>query len=49
MKPTKRKLKAELELKIAINGELQRRLAETEQLLTLLESVNQSNVRERNG
>jgi len=47
MKPTKRVLRAELELTNEINDELQRRLAETEQLLTLLEAANQSNLRER--
>ena len=47
MKPTKRILKAELELTIAINDELQRQLREKEKLLTLLESANQANIRER--
>ena len=47
MKQTKRKLKAELELTIAINKGLQKQLAENEKFLTLLESANQSNVRER--
>ena len=47
MKPTKRIIKAELELTIAINDELKRQLRENEKLLTLLESANQSNVRER--
>jgi len=47
MKPTKRIIKAELEMTIAINDELQRQLRESEKLLALLESANQSNLRER--
>ena len=47
MKPTKRIIKAELEMTIAINDELQRQLRENEKLLALLESANQANVRER--
>jgi len=47
MKPTKRIIKAELEMTIAINDELQRQLRESEKLLALLESANQANVRER--
>ena len=47
MKPTKRIIKAELEMTIAINDELQRQLRESEKLLALLEAANRSNIRER--